>query len=46
MIKLFLLLINLTYTTNQDINKKIILGAERLNLYDKNLSNILYLVLF
>ena len=39
MIKLFLLLINLTYTTNQDINKKIILGAERLNLYDKNISN-------
>ena len=39
MIKLFLLLINLTFTTNQDINKKIILGAERLNLYDKNISN-------
>ena len=39
MIKLFLLLINLTLTTNQDINKKIILGAERLNLYDKNISN-------
>ena len=42
MIKLFLLLINLTFTTNQDINKKIILGAERLNLYDKNLSYIIW----
>lgn len=40
MIKLFLLLlINLTFTPNQDKNKKIILGAERLNLYKENISN-------